>query len=240
MPSIYRLHNAMQLLLPNVSGRVGPKPEWGDHHQTLVSLLDAAEAGCYICEFARQRLLEVDKRDSCRVERFKFRQYKVEAAAQVFLDMELLYDQEAASDSECIGFWAAPTWGVAPNEGENIRRRKGCIPEAEAVIKIREWMDFCLRDHEGTRCRKNGTQPDSYPSRLLELDLSSFRVFRTTVEKARGPYATLSYCWGPNPEFLRLTAGNEGELEAGASISRLPLAFQEALSIIQALSIRYV
>lgn len=219
---------------------LGQKPEWGDHHQTLVSLLDAAEAGCYICEFARQRLFEVDKRDSCRVERFKFRQYKVGAATQVFLDMQLLYDQEGASDSECIGFWAAPTWGFAPNEGKNIRRRKGCIPEAEAVIKITEWMDVCLRDHEGTRCRKNGTQPDSYPSRLLELDLSSFRVFRTTVEKPRGPYATLSYCWGPNPEFLRLTAGNERELEAGASISRLPLAFQEALSIIEALSIRYV
>lgn len=219
---------------------LGQKPEWGDHHQTLVSLLDAAEAGCYICEFARQRLLEVDKRDGCRVERFKFRQYKVGAATQVFLDMELLYDQEEASDSECIGFWAAPTWGFAPTEGENIRRRKSCIPEAEAVVKIREWMDFCLRDHEGTGCRKNGAQPDSYPSRLLELDLSSFRILRTTVEKPRGPYATLSYCWGPNPEFLRLAAGNERELEAGVSISRLPLAFQEAVSVIQALSIRYV
>lgn len=75
---------------------------------------------------------------------------------------------------------------------------------------------------------------------VVELGPSSFRVLRTLVERPHGPYAALSYCWGPNPEFLRLTAGNERELEAGVPICRLPLAFQEAVSIIQALSIRYV
>lgn len=221
---------------------LGPKPESGDHHQTLVSLLDAAEAGCYICEFARQRLLEVDKRDNCRVNQFNFRKYKVGAATRLlFLDMELFYGQEKDRYTECIEFWAAPTQGFATAEGEKIRRREGCLPEAEAVIKIREWMDLCLRDHKGTRCGKNAaTQPSSYPSRLLELSSSSFRVIRTAVYRPCGPYASLSYCWGPNPDFLRLTAGNERELEAGVPISRLPLAFREAISIIQGLSLRYI
>lgn len=217
---------------------LGSKFEWGDHHQNLVSLLDAAEAGCYICQFARQRCLDLDKRDNCQVKKFKFRQYKHGAVTQVLLDMEVYYDQN--EDSECIGFWATPTSGFSPTEGEKIREREGYIPEGEAVAKISQWMASCFRDHEGTRCRKNGMQPNSYPSRLLELDRSSFRVIRTTLDKPRGPYATLSYCWGPNPVFLRLTAGNESELDAGVPISKLPLAFREAISVIQGLSLRYV
>lgn len=217
---------------------LGRQPEWGGHHPTLVSLLDAAEAGCFICEFARQRLLEFDKRDNCQVENLKFRQYKIGAATQVLLDIELVYDGE--KDTECIGFWAAPTRGFDTTDGENIRSRKGRIPEAEAVMKIEKWMGLCLRDHEGARCGKNATQPSSYPSRLLELGPTSFRVFRTAVHKPRGPYATLSYCWGPNPAFLRLTAWNEKELEAGVSTSRLPLAFREAISVVKALSFRYL
>lgn len=204
----------------------------------MVSLLDAAEAGCFICGFARQRLLEFDKRDNCKVENFKFRQYKIGAATQVLLDMELIYGEEKGT--ECIGFWAAPTRGFDTTDGENIRSRKGCISEAEAVMKIEKWMGLCLRDHEGPRCGKNATQPSSYPSRLLELGPTSFRVLRTAVHKPRGPYATLSYCWGPNPAFLRLTAWNEKELEAGISTSQLPLAFREAISVIKALSFRYL
>lgn len=217
---------------------LGQNSEWGDHHQSLVSFLDAAEAGCYICEFVRQRCLDLDKRDNCRVKQFKFRQYESGAATQVLLDMEVYYDQEEVS--ECIGFWATPTPGFSLTESEKIRKREGHIPEAEAVMKISEWMDLCLRDHGGTQCRKTSMQPNSYPSRLLELDRSSFRVIRTTVDKPRGPYATLSYCWGPNPVFLRLTAENKSELEAGIPISQLPLAFREAISVIQALSLRYV
>lgn len=211
---------------------------WGDHHRTLVSLLDAAEAGCYICEFTRQRLLEFDNRDNCRVDKFTFRQYKYGASSQVLLDMEVFFGQEESR--ECLCFWAAPTRGFATTEGEKIRKREGCIPQAEGVIKIGEWMDLCLREHKGTRCRKNAaTQPSSYPSRLLELGPSSFRVLRTAVDRPRGPYTTLSYCWGPNPEFLRLTAWNLKELEAGVSTSQLPIAFREAISVIQALSFRY-
>lgn len=217
---------------------LGHQPQRADYHQTLVSLLDGAEAGCYVCEFVRQRLLAFSKRDNCRVKDFIFNLNKLKTATHILLTMELFYGREEAT--EWMYFWVAPTRGFATSEGENIRRRNGCIPEAEAVMKIKTWMGLCLRDHEGARCGKNVTQPSSYPSRLLELGPSSFRVLRTAVHKPRGPYATLSYCWGPNPAFLRLTASNEKELEAGVSSSQLPLAFREAISIIQALSFRYL
>lgn len=210
----------------------------GDHHQSLVSLLNAAEAGCYICESIKQRLLRYDRRDNCRVKDFQFAQYHYEPETQILFSMELLNGQEKAT--QWVRFFAFPTQGFPARECENIRRRNGNIPEAEAVIKIREWMGLCLRDHEGARCRNDGTQPSSYPSRLLELNSSSFRVLRTAVSRPRGPYVTLSYCWGPSPTFLRLTAKNERELEAGVPISRLPLAFREAISVIQGLSFQYL
>lgn len=212
---------------------------YGDHHRTLVSLLDAAEAGCYICKFTRQRLLEFDKRDNCRVDKFKFLYSELGGALHVLLQMNMFYGQRESN--KCLGFWAAPTRGFATTEGEKIRRRQGCIPQAEGVIKIREWMDLCLGEHKGTRYGKNAaTQPSSYPSRLLELGPSSFRVLQTAVDRPRGPYTTLSYCWVPNPAFLRLTAWNLEELVAGVSTSQLPLAFREAIAVIQALSFRYL
>lgn len=210
----------------------------GDHHQSLVSFLNAAQAGCYICDFARQRLSRADKEDNYQLEHFKLCYSRGRSSFMIIFDIKPLHDEK--SHKTAIPFHTLRIPGLTVTESENVRRRRGCIPEAEAVKKIREWMGLCLRDHEGTRCWKNDTEPGSYPSRLLELAPSSFRILRTAVDRPQGPYVTLSYCWGPNPAFLRLTAWNEKELEAGVSTSRLPLAFQEAISVIQGLSLRYV
>lgn len=55
-----------------------------------------------------------------------------------------------------------------------------------------------------------------------------------------GPYAALSYCWGPNPTFLCLTSLNQTELEGGTSYRDLLVAFQEAIDILRGLSIQYL
>jgi hypothetical protein len=101
-------------------------------------------------------------------------------------------------------------------------------------------MGSFLSNHE-SKSHVGGTHSSSYPSRLLELrEDSSFRVFRTALERPTGPYVSLSYYWGPNPTFLRLTAWNMVELEAGVSISELPLAFREVISIMEKLGYRYL
>lgn len=213
----------------------------GDHHQSLVSFVSAAQAGCYICEFARQALIRCDERDNCRVEHFGFRYFGGRSGPLLILFcIESLYEEKTERRKTGVLFHAWPIPRLNVTGSENVRKRKGCIPEAEAVRKIREWMGICLRDHEGSRCWKKDTKPGSYPLRLLELAPSSFRVLRTAVDRPQGPYVTLSYCWGPNPAFLRLTAWNEKELEAGVPTSRLPLAFREAISVIQGLALRYV
>jgi hypothetical protein len=47
--------------------------KFGEHHPTLISLLDAANAGCDICEPLTEYLLKVEQRENCRLDDFKYR-----------------------------------------------------------------------------------------------------------------------------------------------------------------------
>jgi hypothetical protein len=98
-------------------------------------------------------------------------------------------------------------------------------------------MSFCLNKHE--QCPKH-TQPRTYPTRLLELGVHTCRLFLPQDHETRGPYAALSYCWGPNPNFLRLTSDNLQEFRSGILYTSLPIAFQEAILVIKKLGIRYL
>ena len=55
------------------------------------------------------------------------------------------------------------------------------------------WLSRCLSEHES--CTSNN-HPQQYPRRLLEI--WRHKVFLIDCRKARprGPYATLSHCWG--------------------------------------------
>ncbi|KAF4625534.1 hypothetical protein G7Y89_g12632 [Cudoniella acicularis] len=83
-------------------------------------------------------------------------------------------------------------------------------------------------------------QPTSYPTRLLELGESTVRLVLPAEEKLSGPYATLSYCLGPNPTFINLAPSNLRELQVGIIQADLPIAFQESIHFIKGLPIRYV
>ncbi|KAF7672512.1 hypothetical protein GT037_009543 [Alternaria burnsii] len=118
-----------------------------------------------------------------------------------------------------------------------VYRRNPTIPVTQSIEAALEWMNSCLDKHE--RCQKH-TPPHTYPTRLLELGGHSFRLILSQDEKPSGPYAALSYCWGPNPNFLRLTANNLPEFQDGQPYTSLPIAFQEAIHIIGKLGIQYL
>ncbi|KAK1517717.1 uncharacterized protein CCOS01_11974 [Colletotrichum costaricense] len=98
-------------------------------------------------------------------------------------------------------------------------------------------MSTCLTGH--AECRVKG-QPKSYPTRLLEIDKSGLRLIDPETTPISGPYAALSYCWGSNPSFLRLTAWNQNRLRAGIADDELPIAFCEALKAVRCLNILYI
>ncbi|CAN9300479.1 unnamed protein product [Alternaria alternata] len=118
-----------------------------------------------------------------------------------------------------------------------VYRRNPTLPITQAIEAAQEWMSSCLGKHE--RCEKH-TQPRTYPTRLLELGGHNFRLILPQEENPSGPYAALSYCWGPNPSFIRLTADNLQNFRVGQPYTSLPIAFQEAIHIIQKLGIQYL
>ncbi|RII13652.1 heterokaryon incompatibility protein [Alternaria sp. MG1] len=118
-----------------------------------------------------------------------------------------------------------------------VYRRNLTIPVTQSIEAALEWMNSCLHKHE--QCQKH-TQPHTYPTRLLELGGHNFRLILSQDEKPSGPYAALSYCWGPNPSFPCLTADNLQDFQDGRPYTSLPIAFQEAIHILEKLSIQYV
>lgn len=98
-------------------------------------------------------------------------------------------------------------------------------------------MVTCLAEHAEC-CVKD--QPESYPTRLLEIDDAGLRLIDTETTPISGPYAALSYCWGSNPSFLPLTACNKDNVRAGIADDELPIAFREALKVVRYLDIQYI
>jgi hypothetical protein len=207
--------------------------EEGPHHPNLASFSAAAESGCYICRpLLRYITRKSNSLENSIVEPFTYRIGYRNTVKDVYVDLTIL--EKEKKTTECAFFQA--TSGFGPHRGLDVYSRGSNIPLSETVPRVQEWMSTCLENHT---CQKN-TNPGVYPTRLLQLGLSSFRIISTGNETPSGPYAALSYCWGPNPVFLRSTASNLETLKAGISYSQLPAGFQEAIRFLQILSIRYL
>lgn len=119
----------------------------------------------------------------------------------------------------------------------NIYGRRSTIAVNECLPAAQGWIRSCLDKHE--QCPEP-TQPHTYPTRLLALGAHNCSLVLSQDHESLGPYAALSYCWGPNPSFLHLTADNVHEFRGGVPYSSLPIAFQEAILVIKELGIRYL
>ncbi|KAF0324169.1 heterokaryon incompatibility protein, partial [Colletotrichum asianum] len=113
------------------------------------------------------------------------------------------------------------------------------LPVMECLEAAQQWMRVCSETHHQCRDR---SQPASYPTRLLEIGATGVRLIQTAQQPPSGPYAALSYCWGPPPhDFLRLTTSNISHLlRSEIPYDALPLAFREALSFIRALGLNFM
>jgi hypothetical protein len=117
-------------------------------------------------------------------------------------------------------------------------------PSRNAGIQVSKWIKEC--DHSHASCN-NAAKSEWVPTRLLDLqfgDLSAVRLVKTEDEGTRGPYVTLSHCWGPKTkenEFL--TTQGETEIEymtKGIKVSKLSTNFQQAISVARFIGVRYI
>ena len=102
------------------------------------------------------------------------------------------------------------------------------------------FMNRCLDEHAQCAAARTVLTEVKHPTRLVELSESTARIIDTAPGGILERYVALSYCWGPNPNFLRLTEWNKDELQSGFPLDHLPCAFQEAIQLVKDLGCWYI
>lgn len=202
----------------------------GDHHSSLESLTSAAADGCYICA----PFFKYVRREIGSLEDYPAGYYTPDWGISGILDGQAVLTMRMMPLQRYF-FYIVPKTMLPVRTG--VYGRRSAIPLIQSIQAAQEWMRSCLDNHE--QCQKN-TQPHTYPTRLLELGDHNIRLIVPEGDKLSGPYAALSYCWGPNPSFIRLTADNIQEFRVTIPYTSLPIAFQEAVQITKTLGIRYL
>lgn len=105
---------------------------------------------------------------------------------------------------------------------------------------IHEWMAQCHDTHPNCSHRKKANW---HPTRLLDLsekDIDgTIKLIETKQQLPRGPYTTLSHCWG-GVSLLKLTITSYADLVAGFSITDLPKTFVDAMDVALFLGAQYI
>lgn len=222
-----------EICLPIFQKATGDTRFQGDHQPNQASLAKSAAAACPICKDILHFILKWDTKGNAdfTLSPWYYKYFFVSSIDLAVLDFYSNWNSRLGPRYYLIGKRSIPT-------NLTIADRKGAIPLSESADTVRKWMSTCSLQH--SRCSKN-VNPTSYPSRLLEVGKTGIRLVPTRQEKVHGPYVALSYCWGPPPHnFLRLTSSNMDRLQAGIQDEQLPVAFQEAISFIRLLNIRYI
>ncbi|KAF2855715.1 HET-domain-containing protein [Plenodomus tracheiphilus IPT5] len=119
-------------------------------------------------------------------------------------------------------------------------------PEANDGYQIKKWIRDCSINHKN--CPKRaGAGKKWVPTRLLAIggkrEGESIRVVDTRSANIKGPYVTLSHCWGPSPEKRKdtLTAQSWKEFTSvGVPWSYLSNNFRQAIEVARFLEIDYI
>ncbi|KAL8388822.1 hypothetical protein RB595_008955 [Gaeumannomyces hyphopodioides] len=109
-------------------------------------------------------------------------------------------------------------------------------PETFAFIK--KCMQKCQASHK--ICQGGTTQPPWYPTRLIQVEDSQARLIVTRDTPPKGPYATLSHCWGGRNDVKQCTTKNLEELKNGIELASLPANFRDAMHAAWVLGIAYI
>ncbi|KAF2799805.1 HET-domain-containing protein [Melanomma pulvis-pyrius CBS 109.77] len=106
--------------------------------------------------------------------------------------------------------------------------------------QLKSWIKTCEKTHSGCSKDPNDT---FVPTRLVDLGLEDpnyVRVVETEPLGIKGPYLTLSHCWG-KALLLTLRRDNEARLRGqGAHVSELPKNFREAIIVARFIGLRYI
>ena len=102
-------------------------------------------------------------------------------------------------------------------------------------------MNKCNDDHDLCTRQRRGSDATYHPTRLIDVGSASSVRLEDDPEKLAGvDYSTLSYCWGPDAQFLKLQRSNYSDLKRGIPIADLPMTLQHSVILTRALGLRYI
>ena len=208
------------------------------HHASLTSLKQAAAVGCPICQ---QSLHHCQKRDGVSDDwSVSYRSYDLVRGqgyhvAVDFYRGPIATGQPLPRGEGFIDFYAV--FSSLYKINLDITQRSHSPSPSEAIQTCKSWLSMCIDAHD--ECAAN-TSPASYPTRLLDLADLKIRLIKSSDHKLHGPYAALSYAWGNQLSFLRLTGSNIGDLFSNIPQDSMPQVFQEVINIVRGLSIRFL
>lgn len=225
--------------------KYGYNNQIGGHHASALSLIEAASGGCRICTQIKQRALaELGTLEHVEM-RLRVTEVVVDQTDErtISAQVENLIILPGLNGQQKTEVWqylsilavSQPKRPISISVGE--RQPGANRPISDVANMARTFVSPCVGEHEQCNARRDSTY---YPTRLLELGKSTAKIIHSSIDGAIGPYVALSYCWGPEPKFIRLTASNKDELQAGVPLDHLPVAFQEAIDLVKSLGYRYI
>ncbi|KAF2795819.1 HET-domain-containing protein [Melanomma pulvis-pyrius CBS 109.77] len=118
-------------------------------------------------------------------------------------------------------------------------------PSISGGHQIKKWVETCNVTHPGCFKRRRATSgPNQFiPTRLLDISgppKSPIRVIETAATPVRGPYISLSHCWGLL-KFVELKPETRKQfMEEGVPWSLFTKNFQEAIEVARFLDVGYI
>ena len=242
----------------------------GKHHLTRSDLIDAAADNCPICSAilrGQQGFLPSTSKAQGEFTHFEFDMYAWESLVMSnFTILRFTIPQAKSPEHE---FMLVPLNQI-PNStifSANERSLNSSVDNRSThtadslrdhnVMRLAfSWLRACLKTHtscrsahqdlafsesegnEATDTHSEGVQ--WFPKRLLEIRKDNIRLIETDEEMPASSYATLTHCWGKDPTFHTLTAGNLSEMKAKIPPCMLAQTFQDAISVCAYLGIRYL
>ncbi|KAF4983598.1 hypothetical protein FDECE_17265 [Fusarium decemcellulare] len=238
----------------------------GVHHKDRESVTAAAKNGCRICHYMNTQIqefhslpLRYEFKWENRIYEIRFHETNPESSPQV----EPSPQDEFRYKQEWVVFADVDTAEQVPSgydqfvvdvtgdlESDPCRVRRDFpalrdIPDNtghEDVAKLaKTWLQDCKALHKcdsvlGIR------DTDWYPQRLIYVGDTNQppRLILREEEHVEGGYASLSHCWGPNPQFTMLTSDTLEQFRDEISLKELPASFREAIITCRRLHIPYI
>ncbi len=122
-----------------------------------------------------------------------------------------------------------------------LTRPMNCAPfTPTSVGQMRGWLNVCLRSH--IKCKRARLR--EFPTRLIHIPRSpnhQDRLRLMTETSRAGPYAALSYCWGPAAAAqMKTTKGTIARWSGELPWQEIPPTIQDAVRVTYQLGFRYL